>query len=45
MNLKKEKLSDRLLATISAIFTPYINILAAGVLKRALLFDTMIFIW
>ncbi|AST84562.1 glucose PTS transporter subunit IIA [Latilactobacillus sakei] len=31
---EKKKLSDRLLATISAIFTPYINILAAaGVLK------------
>lgn len=32
--VEKKKLSDRLLATISAIFTPYINILAAaGVLK------------
>lgn len=31
---EKKKLSDRLLSTISAIFTPYINILAAaGVLK------------
>lgn len=31
---EKKKISDRLLSTISAIFTPYINILAAvGVLK------------
>ncbi|GAB2026810.1 glucose PTS transporter subunit IIA [Lactovum odontotermitis] len=31
---EKKKLSDRLLSTISAIFTPYINILAAaGILK------------
>lgn len=32
--IEKKKLSDRLLSTISAIFTPYINILAtAGILK------------